>query len=80
MAGFLGISALLFINLGHLCYLKSFGVSYISLFLPFSMVDGSISYFIPPIFKREHRANFLNTKKEHSQEKISMKWKFKKGI
>ena len=49
-------------------------------YLPFSTIDGSVSYFMPPIWKRELRASFLNTKKKESQNKISMKWKFKKGL
>ena len=31
------------------------------------------------MWRREKRADFLNTKKGKSQEKISMKWKFGKG-
>ena len=49
-------------------------------YLPFSSINGTISYFIPPIWKREMRASFLNTKKKFSQKKVSMKWKFRKGI
>ncbi len=62
-----------------MCSLNSFGAPYIMTYLPFSPIDESISYYIPPIWKREMRASFLNTKKKKSQERISMKWKFKKG-
>lgn len=34
------------------------------------------SYFLPPIWKREYRAQYLDTKKDEKQEKIAMKWKF----
>ena len=37
------------------------------------------SYFIPPMWHREKRADFLNTKHSRSQGKISMSWKFWKG-
>ena len=80
MAGFLGITAGLFVGLGWLSSLKSFGVSYLAPYLPINSLAGSsISYFIPPIWKRENRAYFLNTKKQKSQNKISMKWKCWKG-
>lgn len=37
----------------------------------------SISYFMKPIWKREHRADFLNTKRPKEENEISMEWKYK---
>ena len=33
-------------------------------------------YFVPPVWKREKRSDFLNTKKPNSQDRVSMGWKF----
>ena len=76
MAGFLGIAVGLFVYTSVLCNIKSFGVSFTSPFAPAVNSKGN-SYFIPPIWKQEYRATYLDPKKEKSQEKISMKWKFK---
>ena len=69
----------LFIQGITLASLKSFGVSYISPYAPYSTSNSDAKFFIPPMWKRENRADFLDTKKSNSQEKISMKWKFWKG-
>ena len=58
---------------------KSFGVSYLAPYIPVTNLDSDASYFIPPMWEREKRADFLNTKQPISQSKISMKWKFWKG-
>ena len=79
MAGFLGIAIGLFIQTAILANHKSFGVSYLSPYLPYSNQISDASYFLHPMWNREKRANFLYTKKPKSQEKISMKWKFGKG-
>ena len=79
IAGFLGIAIGLFIGSGLLASHKSFGVSYLSPYLPYLNSSSDVSYFIPPMWHREKRADFLDTKKSKSQEKISMKWKFLKG-
>ena len=63
-----------------LASLKSFGVSYLSPYAPISYLNTDASYFIPPMWLREKRADFLNTKKPNSQNKISKKWKYMKGI
>lgn len=75
ISGFLGISMGLFVYLSVLCSIKSFGVYFMSPFAPANNSKGN-SYFIPPIWKQEYRANYLAPKKEKSQEHISMKWKF----
>jgi len=69
----------LFIQGVVLASLKSFGVSYLSPYAPYSNLDSDAAYFVPPMWRREKRSSFLDTKKTNSQEKISMKWKFWKG-
>lgn len=79
IAGFLGIAIGIFIQTAILANSKSFGVPYLSPYLPVTNLNTDASYFVPPMWKREKRADFLNTKKPRSQGKISMKWKFWKG-
>lgn len=74
LLGFLGIGAGIFINLILLCNIKSFGVSYLTSFIPSTKMH-HIGYFATPMWKRENRPNFLNTKASKMQEHISMKWK-----
>ena len=76
IAGFLGIAVGLFVYTSVLCNIKSFGVPFASPFAPAINSKGN-SYFIPPIWKQEYRATYLDPKKEKAQEKISMKWKYK---
>lgn len=73
--GFLGISLGLFIYISILCSLKSFGVSYITPFAPALDSNGN-GYFLKPIWKREYRPSYINSKRPKAQEKISMKWKY----
>lgn len=40
---------------------------------PFEKLKGT-SYYLPPIWKREYRASFLDPKKEKKQKEIAMKW------
>ncbi len=75
VAGFLGISFVLFIMLILLSKLQSFGVSYFSPYLPVGNKNTEASFYIRPIWKREKRSNFLNTKKPNQENTISMKWK-----
>ena len=79
IAGFLGIGIGLFIQALLLSNTKSFGVSYLSPYVPVTNMTSDASYFIPPMWRREKRADFLNTKHSRSQGKISMNWKFWKG-
>lgn len=78
VAGFLGIGLGLFTYITMLCSMKSFGVPYTVPFAPVTHSKGN-GYFIPPIWKQEYRANFLSPKKEKSQDKISMKWKYERN-
>lgn len=48
-------------------------------YLPVTNLNTDAAYFVPPMWRREKRADFLNTKQPRSQGKISMKWKFWKG-
>ena len=77
LVGFLGIGIALFIHLIILCSLKSFGVSYLSPYIPKTAKNGK-AYFLPPLWNREKRSDFLNTKRPYSQHRISMKWKYPK--
>ena len=79
MAGFLGLAIGVFVQLAILANSKSFGVSYLAPYLPVTNLSTDASYFVPPMWHREKRADFLNTKQPRSQGKISMKWKFWKG-
>lgn len=76
IAGFLGIGVGLFCQFSILCSLNSFGVSYLSPYIPVTNFKSSISYFVHSIWKRETRSDFLNTKRPKEQDHISRKWKF----
>ena len=73
--GFLGIAFGLFVNFIVLLNLTSFGVPYFSPYIPVSDYTTEGALFLTPIWKREKRSDFLNTKRTKSQEKISRKWK-----
>lgn len=75
IAGFLGISAGIFVQLVYLCNLKSFGVSYFAPYVPSSNKNTSNTLFSKPIWKMEKRSSFLNTKKPINEPHISMEWK-----
>lgn len=74
LCGFLGIALGLFAYMVMMCDSKSFGVPYTIGISLLEHVKGS-SYFLPPVWKREFRSGFLNSKKEAKQGHISMKWK-----
>lgn len=74
-AGFLGIAFCFVFHLTILSHINSFGVSYLSPFSPISK-DNHSEYFLPPLWKRETRRNFLNTKRPFKEDKISRKWKY----
>lgn len=62
-------------HFASLSQLTSFGVPYFAPYIPFSNLNKNSSYSLKPMWKREYRSNFLNTKKPEAEEKISMKWK-----
>lgn len=72
--GFLGISIGLFIHFLVVAGLKSFGYPYMQPYVPITRDYKGL--LLSPAWKREHRANFLNTKKTKKQDKISMSWKY----
>lgn len=76
LCGLLGIVFGLFIQLAILANLKSFGSPYLAPYVPITNLNGSLSYFVKPIWKRESRADFLNTKRPKQEGKISKKWQF----
>lgn len=78
MAGFLGIGIGIYVYTSILCSLKSFGIPFTVPFAPIVNSKGN-GYFMSPIWKREKRATYVSPKKINSQEKISMKWRYKKG-
>ena len=77
MAGFLGISFGIFIQLAIMCKLKSFGSPYINPYILGKNKRSISSYFIPPIWKRERTSPFVHAQKKFSQQKISMVWRKK---
>ena len=72
--GFLGIAIGIFLYLGILSSYSSFGVPFLSPYVPLSSV-GTSGYFFSPYWRREKRSDFLNTKRTNKQDSISMKWK-----
>ena len=77
LCGFLGIAMGFFIHLFILSSIESFGVAYLSPYIPFEEKYKK-GLFVTPIWKREKRPDFLDTKKEKKQPNISMKWKYTK--
>lgn len=76
IAGFFGIALGIFVYLCILTNLKSFGVPYMAPYAPVTKVNSN-GYFLEPVWRREKRADYLNTKKEKAQNHISMKWRYK---
>lgn len=79
LGGFLGIGLGIFALLLSLSNLTSFGTPYIMPFLTNINSRTTTSYFTSPIWLREKRPKFLDTKKIFSQGNISRKWKFPKN-
>ena len=76
LCGLLGIAMGIFIGLAILVNLKSFGSPYLAPYVPVTNLNSSLSYFIKPIWAREARADFLNTKRPKQEGKFSRLWKF----
>lgn len=72
--GFLGIGIGLFLEFLAISSLKSFGYPYFQPYVPVTRDYKGI--MLSPAWKREHRADFLNTQRPIKQDKISMKWKY----
>lgn len=72
--GFLGIAIGIFLYIAMLSNYSSFGTPYLSPYVPHSNINNN-GYFFSPIWKREKRSDYLNTKRMNKQANISMKWK-----
>lgn len=76
IAGFFGIAFGICIYVCILCSINSFGVPYMAPYGPVTNLNQS-GFFLKPIWKREKRPDYLNTKREKSQNHISRTWKYK---
>lgn len=74
--GFLGIGIGLFIHFLIVAGLKSFGYPYLQPYIP--VTTDYKGLLLSPMWKREKRADFLNTKRSKKQKDISMGWKYPK--
>ena len=75
LAGFLGITAGLFVLGIWSTSLKSFGVPFMAPFGPKTSDSIRKTLFKAPEWKMENRPDYLNTKKKKKQDKYSMGWK-----
>lgn len=76
VAGFFGIAIGICVYFTVLCSIKSFGVPFMAPYSPITKInDGGL--FLDPMWKREKRPDYLNTKRPNSQSHISRTWKFK---
>ncbi len=76
VAGFFGIAIGICVYFTVLCSIKSFGVPFMAPYSPITKInDGGL--FLDPMWKREKRPDYLNTKRPNSQSHISRIWKFK---
>ena len=76
IAGFFGIAVGLCVYATILCSIKSFGVPFMAPYSPITNINES-GFFLGPMWKREKRPDYLNTKKQGSQSHISRTWKYK---
>lgn len=75
LAGFLGIALGFFVHFIILTSLSSFGVPYFAPYIPFNNLNENNGFLIKPVWKRQRRNEFLNTKRPESANKISMDWR-----
>lgn len=75
IAGFLGIALGFFIHFLILTNQSSFGVPFFAPYIPYSNLSKNSNLYLEPVWKRENRSAFLNTKKPKIENKISMKWR-----
>lgn len=76
VAGFFGIAVGLCIYVTVLCSIKSFGIPFMAPYSPITKINND-GLFLDPMWKREKRPDYLNTKRPNSQSHISRTWKFK---
>ena len=74
-AGFLGIALGFFIHFLVLSTQSSFGMPFLSPYIPYSKLSENDNLYMEPVWKREKRSRILNTKKPNIEEHISMKWR-----
>lgn len=72
--GFLGIAIGVFIYISILANYSSFGIPYLSPYVPSYNISNN-GFFFKPMWNREKRGNYLKTKRINKQAPISMKWK-----
>ena len=75
LAGFLGIAFGFYIQFLYLNSLNSFGVSYFTPFLPIANFFQNDNIFVKPLWKRDRRDSYLNTKRPIKENTLSMKWR-----
>jgi spore germination protein KA len=75
LAGFLGITTGLFIFGLWLVHAKSFGVPFVSPYAPRTSGGIAEELFKAPVWKQEKRPDYMNTKSESKQQKISRTWR-----
>ncbi len=73
-AGFLGITAGLFIQTLLWTDTKSMGVPMSSPFAPITKKGIPSSLFVPPIWQQEHRDDYINPRRKFRQAPLSRKW------
>lgn len=73
LLGLIGIGSLLFLLTGVLCWMKSFGVPYLTPLAPKTM-PGVDVVFRGSVFRQEERPDELNTLDERRQPSVSRKW------
>lgn len=73
-AGFLGITVGLFIHTLLWSNTKSMGVPMFAPFAPITKKGIPSALFVPPVWKQEHRDDYVNPKRKLRQAHISRKW------
>ena len=74
MAGFLGIGLGIFVYIGIICNLKSFGVPFMVPYAPVVSKKGG-KFFLSHLWENEQRPGYLNTKRVITQDHFSRNWK-----
>lgn len=75
ISGFLGIAFGFFIHFLLLSKQNSFGIPFFAPYIPLYDLNHNDSLPVQPVWKREKRNSYLNTKKPNIEEPISMKWR-----
>ncbi len=75
ISGFLGIAFGFFVHFLLLSNQNSFGVPFFAPYIPLYDLSNNDALGVQPVWKREKRNAYLNTKKPNIQEHISMKWR-----